>query len=250
MIRFSCVILLGIAFVACSKKTYLADVDPHFYRIHAEAAEQDPDIESMIAPYKEKLDVAMGEIIGYSAKNMSKEKPESLLGNFLGDLLLAQALEISNDTVHFAVQNYGGIRIAEIAEGPVTRRKIFELMPFDNMLEILKMDSATVHRFIDHMAGGYGWPVSYTLRYKIEEKRAVQIEINGEPLRGSMTYRVAMPDYIANGGDGSYFLKELPRESTGVFIRDLIIGYIMDNYRRGGTIGAELDGRIKIVNGE
>ena len=37
------------------------------------------------------------------------------------------------------------------------------------------------------------------------------------------TYSVALPDYIANGGDDCEFLTECKRINTGMFLRDAVI---------------------------
>ena len=56
------------------------------------------------------------------------------------------------EPVDFAVINYGGMRIPAIPKGPITRGKIFELMPFDNLLVVVRLDVSILTQFINHMA--------------------------------------------------------------------------------------------------
>ena len=56
---------------------------------------------------------------------------------------------------------------------------------------------------------------------------ATNIEINGKPLDGFSTYRLATNDYIAKGGSGFVVLKRnTTRFETGIPLRDSLIGYL------------------------
>ena len=53
--------------------------------------------------------------------------------------------------------------------------------------------------------------------------------IKGKPFDIKKSYRVALPDYTANGGDRCKFLKEEPQIDNDKMIRDLIIEYFENN---------------------
>jgi 5'-nucleotidase / UDP-sugar diphosphatase len=53
-------------------------------------------------------------------------------------------------------------------------------------------------------------------------------------------YRVALPDFLAAGGDGYAMLKDKPNIQTGLPLRELIV----DTIRRRGVIAAQEEGRI------
>ena len=92
---------------------------------------------------------------------LTKGRPESSLGNWTADLLLAAARDLfPGYAIAFAVQNYGGLRLSEIGTGPLTVSELYELMPFDNELVLVELGGATLRAFIDHTLADGGWPVS------------------------------------------------------------------------------------------
>ena len=228
---------------AC-KVQHLAGVEGVQHRL-TDTVTVAPGIAQMIDPYKSKLDAEMKEVIGQVAEQLIKAQPESGLGNLVADAMLHFAKSRGGIDCDFAVQNYGGIRIPSIQPGPLTREKVFELMPFDNRLVRVAMDSAMVQRFVAHIAKEGGWPVSKTLRFQIHPDGIKKISIGGIPLSGNQYYQVALPDYVADGGSDCEFLKDLPQIDMGILIRDAIVLYVKE---KKDPIHANIDGRIVIVN--
>ena len=196
-----------------------------------------------IGPYKDSIEKEMAVVIGHSGMYMKKEKPESLLGNFLADLVLVKAQQYAGQHVDFSVLNYGGIRLGSLPYGPVTIGKIFELMPFDNKIVVMKLDGPTTLILLNAIASSGGWPVS-GVRFIIHREKATVISIQGKPFDETAYYHVAMPDYIANGGDNMSMLKEMPRKDLNIMIRDAIIEFIQEQHAQGLSIGSKIDGRI------
>lgn len=216
-------------------------------QVNDEAISEDAEISEMIAPYKRALDAEMNVVIGENKENMSKGKPESLLTNWFADAIQEMTLEYTNGDVDFTVSNYGGIRIPNVAEGAITRGKIFELMPFDNMLVVVKMADTTVIKLFNHMAADNGWPISSNVSYEIKDYKPQNILINGKPLQSDRLYSVSISDYLANGGDKCYFLEEGIREDLGVLIRDALIEYVEKQTAKNQVIESKLDGRVRYV---
>jgi len=81
----------------------------------------------------------------------------------------------------------------------------------------------------------------------IEEGKAKEVRINGQRIDPEKEYQVAMPDYVANGGDSSSFLLDLPQNDTGVFMRDVVIEYIKEKTAAGEPLRFPVDGRIKRI---
>jgi 2',3'-cyclic-nucleotide 2'-phosphodiesterase (5'-nucleotidase family) len=240
--------LFVMAFVSCGVKTHLADVKTETYRVNeALLIAEDAKIKEMIEPYKSQLDEKMNLVIGSFAKSLNKQKPESTLGNFVADIIRDYGFRTTGKKVDFAFQNYGGIRIGNVPKGPVTAGKIYELMPFENMLVVLKMTGADVMQFLNHIGPSNGWPVSDGIKFEIKDNKPQNILIAGKPLALDQIYHVAFPDYIANGGDKCYFLKDLERFESGMLIRDAIIKHILALSSVGEQADAILQERIKII---
>lgn len=240
---YTLIILFSLA--SCQRQWHLAEVDPDTYRFDRyNSIKEDPEIKKLIEPYKSQLDAEMNEIIGKVKHDLTKARPESTLGNFLSDLLVVQAEDCSGAEIHFAAQNYGGIRVPSVPAGNINRGKIYEIMPFENMLSILELKGDAVEKLINKMAESGGWPVSEQLNFVIDNGHPKNITIKGEALNTSKTYRIALPDYIANGGDDCDFLINQQRIACDISIRNAIIKHIIELTANGQEIEAQKTGRI------
>ncbi len=200
-------------------------------------------IDDIIAPYKDQINAEMNEVIGIVASELTKGKPESKLGNFVCDAMLAGALKEDPD-VAFAMANYGGLRIPYITAGPLTKGQIFELSPFDNLLVIVEIPGDVLDSLMYHIASVGGWPVSSGLKMKIDNGVLVDYTVKGQQANASTIYKVALPDYIADGGDGLKELIPLERSQSGRLVRDIIMAYAMEMTQKGKEIDAQIEGRI------
>ncbi len=238
-------ILLTFLFFACTKVLHISEVKPSSTKVDQSAVyEQDTSVLSMIAPYKAQLDQEVNEVIGEAAITMTKAKPQCTLGNWFADLVYEKAYEYYKKPVDFAVINYGGIRIPELRKGPVTRGRIYELMPFENRLVIVKARGEVVRAFFELMAKAGGWPVSKEVRYEIYNGEARNLKIKGKELEVDRTYTVALPDFIANGGGNCDFLIDQEQYDLGALLRTVILEYIEEQTAKGKKLQARLDDRI------
>jgi len=245
--KLSILLFFLIVFSSCQRKWHLAEVDPDVYRFNRYLnVEPDKSIDSLIAPYKLQLDEEMNQEIGYIATELLKERPESTLGNFVSDALVPIAEAEFNMDVDFGVQNYGGLRVSSIPVGHMTKGKAFEIMPFDNLLIVIKAKGSVVKRLFDRIADTGGWPVSSAVNFTIENDEAVDITIHGDTLDLDKTYAFALPDYVANGGDRCDFLIKEERFSSSLMIRDAIIKYVTQKTAAGDSIYINLENRIKL----
>ena len=70
---------------------------------------------------------------------------------------------------------------------------------------------------------------------------------NGRPFQPDQTYTVAMSDYVANGGGGANFLKDIKqRDNVNYLIRDALIEYMREQGKTGQPFNPQADGRITI----
>lgn len=195
-------------------------------------------------PYKQKMEAQMSAVIGQSARLLTKGgDSESLLGNFFADAVTAEALMIQPD-IDFAVPTTkGGLR-NDVAKGSITLSTMFELMPFENELVILKLKGTDVEQLLGFLAQSGGQPVT-NIKFNIINGQAGQVTIKGLPFDRSRTYYVLTSDYIANGGDNVKGLANpLERKVLGLRVRDALINYVKQQTAAGKPIDAQLDGRI------
>lgn len=216
--------------------------------VSKELSALDSSIIELYRPYKEMLDKDMGRVISVSEVQMEKDRPESLLTNFLGDLLLEESklvaekksLNLVPDVSFF---NYGGIRTS-VPKGEITVGKIFELMPFENELVFIELTGNNMKAFLDYVAG-HGGDCVGGARFTISGDKAENISIGGEMFNAEKSYWLATNDYVAAGGDGlSMFQNSLSFVDSDIKIRELIISNLQRKHDKGEIITAKLDGRI------
>jgi 2',3'-cyclic-nucleotide 2'-phosphodiesterase (5'-nucleotidase family) len=143
--------------------------------------------------------------------------------------------------------NYGGIRLNQLPAGPVTRGKIFELMPFDNLLVLQKMNGSVLQQLLDLAASKGGWPVA-GITMQVKDKKAVNVLIGGKPLDPAQTYTVANSDFLGNGGDNAEMFRAIPQQNIGYLMRDAIFDYITKLKSSGQNIKAS--GELRVTNAE
>jgi 2',3'-cyclic-nucleotide 2'-phosphodiesterase (5'-nucleotidase family) len=240
------IIIITFFLGGCTKKIqHIADVVESNYSIEKGSTAVDRESTELIEPYKAKLDLTMNDVIGYNPTELLKGKPNSGLTSWFVDVLYDQTKKLTTDgNLDFVLQNYGGIRISSLAAGDVTVGKMYELMPFDNIMFIMTLDSTTIHQMCDKFVASQGYPVSKNVRVEMSYGKAGKITIKGEPLSAKRKYIVGVPDYIANGGDDMSMLVDKPRINTGVMLRDMLIGGVKEITAAGKKIEFDPSERI------
>ncbi|MFN8285488.1 MAG: 5'-nucleotidase C-terminal domain-containing protein [Chitinophagales bacterium] len=239
--------LLLVLFVAACNKHFQASQYKFEEKKIDATVNADEKLKAIIQPFKDSLDKEMNVVIGYSDTILTRNQPESDLGNFMCDMLLQKANVYYGKQVDFTFLNNGGIRIPNLAAGPVTIGKIIELIPFDNRLVVMQLKGSTVDSLFNYIASKGGWNISGA-RYKIKEGKAIDITIRNTPLDKNVMYTMAVSDYLAQGGDNCTMLKGIPYIDLKRILRDILIEGIKEKNARGEHIRSVLDGRIQIAN--
>lgn len=241
---------LAVILYSSCKVVYVTGTEIETLRVSDQSSSPDQKLEDLVKPYRHQMEAEMNEVIGNLDHNLTKSQPESTLGNWLSDMLYEEVKLLNNGQLDFAIQNQGGMRVNEIGSGPISVGEVYEIMPFDNLVTIMWGNGDQIKRICDHIAEDGGWPVSHTLHFTIDNKKAKDILLHGEPLDPQKIYSFALPDYIANGGSGTDFLKEYKRDDRELLVRDAFINHIRKDGIQGIAQKAELDGRIKNFKNE
>jgi 2',3'-cyclic-nucleotide 2'-phosphodiesterase (5'-nucleotidase family) len=236
--------LLFISIVAsCQPTRQLNAIRYNGYSIQ-KSSDIDSSLFKMIGPYRENVDRTMNEVLADCEADLLKEVPDSRLGNFLADAYLWAAKEKLDKNAEIAFMNHGGVRINRIGKGPVTRRTVFEVMPFDNLLVVAEIKGSLLQTYLDRIAaeGGGGGVAGLSLR--IENKKAVEVMIGGKPLDPEKTYTMVNSDYTLDSGSGIPAFKTLKQNKSGYLMRDAIIQYCQHLQSTGKKISLEPQKRI------
>ena len=118
---------------------------------------------------------------------------------------------------------------------------------------LLELSGAEVDALLEQVALRRRFLFVSGLRYilDLDAPEGERVEIVGGIEGGidpGRTYRVAVNDFLAEGGDGLTLLtKQGGYENTGRLLRDVLADAIRTETAAGRPVEAELDGRIRIA---
>lgn len=229
-------LLLGIALLSLTacKTTSLqvANVQTQKNISINKELKDDEGFAKFIEPYTLKLNKEMNQKISYTQVDLTKEGDNSNLGNLLADYTFDGADVWTkanlNKNVDAALINIGGIRTT-IGKGDILLKNVFEVMPFENEVIIVKMKGSDVQGLFDYYAKTQvNNPVSH-LYIETNNGQLTKTLINGKVVNPAQDYYIATSDYLALGGDNMKFFSKGESIPTGIKLRDLFIDYFKKN---------------------
>jgi len=217
---------IGAGLLACSVRSHVFYQGENLPVDTSYQAQQ--SVEKIVNPYRDSLNAKMNQVIGNAGCDMTNERPEGNLGNYVADICLTKGKELLDEVnlPVICVLNFGGLR-ASISKGEITLGEVYQLMPFDNELVFVKLKAE-----------------------KYTEIRNYLINSGGEPIAGfrlyddttmSSDFWVVTSDFLAHGGDKmNFFFDPISYKQTGVLLRDVI----KDAIENEQTVCSKLDGRL------
>lgn len=236
-IILSCILLL----LANCKSYYHVFKSHQAYNISS-TLPIDTSIVALYAPYKANIDSQMNVVVGYALTEIKRSKPEGRLNNLAADGIsqIAKNHGIKFDLLHL---NYKALRVP-IPAGSIKTYKIFEFLPFENTLVTMKLKGDDVKELFNYIAKLGGDAISGA-SFKILNKQAVDIKINGKALDPTISYTILTNDFLANGGDGAqFYTTALERHDTSLKQRDIFFEYLKKELQSSRVLDPKLDGRI------
>lgn len=203
--------------------------------------------DSLIAPYKAKVDSMIRPVLGVSAVAMDNQHPESLLGNWAADVLLeasASVKEMRHKKADFAVVNLYGIR-STMPKGEVTIGDILAISPFENHLTILTLTGEKCLELFQQFAvfGGEGISRGMRLEYDSDGK-LTSATLHGKPFEPKRLYTIATLDYLAGGNDNMLAFKDaVKRIDDSRVIYNIFMDYIRKETACGRQLTSAIEGR-------
>lgn len=214
----------------------------------SDAIPSESKAEEMIVPFRDSLEMSMNIVLVENDVPLTRGIPESTLGNLIADLLLERALIEMPDSIRplICLVNIGGLRV-DLPAGPITVGKVFELMPFENEIDVIKLSPDKVDEMFSYLNEVGGQPVSGITMTVSSSPGSTRYQLeDGESIDEYMY--VVTSDYLAEGGDKMEFFKDpLARIRTGIKIRDAIIDDFRVTGLSGKTLKSDLNGRISLI---
>jgi 2',3'-cyclic-nucleotide 2'-phosphodiesterase (5'-nucleotidase family) len=168
----------------------------------------DMSIESVVLKWRNRLDIALSEVIGYAISDIPKKSPE--MQNMITDSWL-----ITYPSAQIALTNTGGIR-QSIPQGDITNEMIFGLMPFQN--NILELD-LTGSQIIDCL----NRDIVFSGMVKTEDGYKTA---DGNILNSDSTYKVLTNDYLYSRPDLNYQKYDKDPYDTSIHYRQPLIDWL------------------------
>lgn len=186
------------------KKTVKGDDGKDKKVFYTSEIKEDADMLKFLTPYQEKgraaLDVQVGESDGKleGDRNVVRKEPTNL-GVFIATAMMQKS------KADFALMNAGGIRDSMPA-GKLTYKDVLKVHPFGNMLVYVDLSGKEVLDYLNAAAkmtaGSGAFPQFAGIRLEIEGGAVKSASIGGKPLDPAKTYRMALNNFTAAGGDG------------------------------------------------
>lgn len=174
---------------------------------------------------------------------MSAGKPESLLGDWLADVIVEGGTATGLEPADMGLVNIGSMR-SDMPDGIVTQGNIMKISPFDNYIVVLEMKGRDMVKLMHEIAAVGGEAVSSSIRMEISpDGKLLSCTINGQEIDSKRIYKVATIDYLAEGNDGMTALtKAVKRHDIGILIQDIMSEYVIKHR----VVDSSIEGRIKI----
>ncbi|MBD3285515.1 hypothetical protein GF359_03690 [candidate division WOR-3 bacterium] len=200
----------------------------------ADSIPEDTGIAKRIAAESKLVDEKIAQPLGKTEVSLvpgfCDKRDELSLGNLLARLIKEET------GADFAFTNAGGVR-ASIHPGDVSLKNILTALPFNNTIVTMELTAEQVRQVLStdiahgphsggtlHLAG---------ITYETENDSVVNINIEGNLLDESRTYRIATNNFLAAGGDGYEVLKQgCDFCDTGTAVNAVLASYV----ERKGTI--------------
>ena len=201
----------------------------------------DQGIVDLLAKYKAIADPIANAPVGYISADITRaaniSNGESALGDVIAD---GQLLNTAPEGAVIAMTNPGGIRadltyassLVGEGDGVVTYGEAFSVQPFSNYMVIMDLTGAQLkdvleqQQFTSRMLQiSNGFTFSFSQSAPTGSKIS-DMALNGVPIDMNATYRVAVNNFLAGGGDGFTGFTVGTNQVIGAFDIDAFVAYL------------------------
>lgn len=197
-----------------------------------EEIEEDPEVLGILGKYQEMGGESLKTVIGFSDARFNGDRDimrnfETSLGN-----LVCRAM-ISKTSADLSLMNSGGIR-AGLPSGSITYKDILKVSPFGNTICTVMLTGKKLSNYLEkavNMAKDTGAfaQISGAVIF-VSQKKITRVMVQGKILSDSKKYKLALPGYMASGGDGYPKISSHPEFiDTGFVDADVLKEYISKN---------------------
>jgi 5'-nucleotidase len=212
--------------------------------------DKDPALTSIIAKYDALSGPIANRVVGSQTADITRTTTtagESALGDVIADAQLASTSPVDFGGAVVAFMNPGGIRADLICTppctsgpAPVTYNQLFTVQPFNNVMTVKTLTGDMIYRLLAQQFTVAPAPnfrilqVSDGFTYSWSSNPTPHVidgsvAIDGVPVDKNASYRVAMNNFLASGGDGFSVFNEGTDPLGGEIDLDALVRYFEDN---------------------
>ncbi len=213
------------------------------------------DVKEFVARYTAVLERELDQPVGRTEAPLDGREREvrtgqTNLGDFVADVMRDRL------GADLALLNGGAIRGNRLPpEGPITRRDLRQLFPFGNVLVLVEVPGVALARALERAVSAYPRPAGFFLQVsgmrlvfdpsRPPGRRVLELTVGGRSLDRERPYTVALPDYLARGGDGYAMFAAArvlipPEDGPG------LVETLLDAVGRRGSIRVHGENRIRL----
>jgi 5'-nucleotidase len=205
-----------------------------------------PDLTALVSKYSTLVAPLANRVVGSVTGDILRTNNaagESALGDVIADAQLAATSPAAFGGAVVAFMNPGGIRTDILhgqisggeAAGQVTYGELFTVQPFNNVMTVLTCTGAQIDALLEQQfrtTGNTVLQVSNGFTYTWDNAAPIgsrvdiaSIRINGTPISALASYRVAMNNFLATGGDGFSVFTGCTDSLGGEIDLDALVAY-------------------------
>jgi 5'-nucleotidase/UDP-sugar diphosphatase len=233
--------------------------EPHFKNINSAIVVPDPvtykKVQQITKDMHEEFAVVVGKtLVELDTHRAKVRETETAFSNYMVD---AMREKYGTD---IAIMNGGGVRGNKIyvPNSDITLKDIYTELPFGKHIAVLEMKGADIQTAIEAGLGSIdgisgGFPHVSGMSYVFDAAKPVGSRIitmskDDHSIDPDATYTVAVDEYIYNGGEGYYVIKEKGNLIVSPSTSLKHASIVAEKIKADKTISPKIDGRIKRIN--
>ncbi|KAK3522692.1 hypothetical protein QTP86_029695 [Hemibagrus guttatus] len=236
---------------------------------------EDPSIKAEVDAWKVQLANYSAQFVGETLVYLNGTFQECRfrecnLGNLICDAMVHHNIkypdELQWNHVSACILNGGGIRspIDERSRnGSITMEDVISVLPFGGTFDLVQLKGSTLMKAFEHSVHRHGGSTGeflqvsgFQIEYDLSKppgERVIKASVlctecrvpHYEPVDPKKVYRVVMPSYLVDGGDGFSMIKEEKlKHDSGDLDMSVFAGYIKERQR----VHPSVEGRIRFLN--
>ncbi|XP_056103544.1 5'-nucleotidase [Rhinichthys klamathensis goyatoka] len=232
----------------------------------------DPDIQAEVDNWRKNLANYSSQYVGQTLVYLNGTFEECRfrecnLGNLICDAMVHTNIKHADETrwnhVSSCILNGGGIRSAideRNRNGSITMEDLISVLPFGGTFDLVQMNGSALREVFEHSVHRYGQSTGEFLQVsgfqlvydisKLPGNRVKSVNVlctecrvpRYEPLNPKKVYKVVLPSYLVDGGDGYSMIKDQKlKHDSGDLDIAVVASYISERKR----VHPVVEGRIQ-----